>query len=74
MSESDHLSSDHMASTPKEMELHQTGEAPAAPETNSSPSDMLCMSQNLDDEPLTPEVKGPPEVMKPTEVVAPRSV
>lgn len=36
---------------------------------SSSANDMLCTSQTLDDEPLTPEVVAPP-----TAVVTPRSV
>lgn len=79
MSDSDQLCSDHLASTTKETELHQTGETPASPGTNvvetSSPSDMLCRSETLDDELLIPGVKGPLAVKEPLEAdVAPRSV
>lgn len=49
------------------------GEAVVLPRTgvsgSSSANDMLCTSQTLDDEPLTPEVVAPP-----TAVVTPRSV
>lgn len=37
---------------------------------SSSANDMLCTSQTLDDEPLTPEVVAPPTAI----VVTPRSV
>ncbi|XP_011601832.2 next to BRCA1 gene 1 protein isoform X1 [Takifugu rubripes] len=49
----------------------EVGEAAVLPETgvsgSSSANDMLCTSQTLDDEPLTPEVVAPP-----TAVVTPR--
>lgn len=51
----------------------EVGEAVVLPSTgvsgSSSANDMLCTSQTLDDEPLTPEVVAPP-----TAVVTPRSV
>lgn len=51
----------------------EVGEAAVLPETgvsgSSSANDMLCTSQTLDDEPLTPEVVAPPMA-----VVTPRSV
>ncbi|XP_051251546.1 next to BRCA1 gene 1 protein isoform X2 [Dicentrarchus labrax] len=55
---------DHSGSSTPEGELGEADEAAAAPETGvsgtSSANDMLCTSQTLDDEPLTPEVVAPP--------------
>ncbi|XP_039975713.1 next to BRCA1 gene 1 protein isoform X3 [Xiphias gladius] len=50
-----------------EGELGEANEAAAAPGTElsgtSSANDMLCTSQTLDDEPLTPEVVAPPKAI-----------
>ncbi|KAM9843713.1 next to BRCA1 gene 1 protein [Aulostomus maculatus] len=56
-------SSDQPASPPLEGELDEADETMAAGmgvSGNSSANDMLCTSQTLDDEPLTPEVVAPP--------------
>ncbi|XP_029293437.1 next to BRCA1 gene 1 protein isoform X2 [Cottoperca gobio] len=57
-------SPDHPGSSIPEGELGEADEATAAPGTGvsgaSSANDMLCTSQTLDDEPLTPEVVAPP--------------
>lgn len=64
-------SPDGCAATGEEVE--EVGEAAVLASTgvpgSSSANDMLCTSQTLDDEPLTPEVVAPP-----TAVVTPRSV
>lgn len=55
---------DHLHSSTTQEELDEADEAAAAPGTGvsgtSSANDMLCTSQTLDDEPLTPEVVAPP--------------
>ncbi|XP_049924418.1 next to BRCA1 gene 1 protein isoform X5 [Epinephelus moara] len=55
---------DHLHSSTTQDELDEADEAAAAPGTGvsgtSSANDMLCTSQTLDDEPLTPEVVAPP--------------
>uniref|UniRef100_A0A3B4X3E0 NBR1 autophagy cargo receptor b n=1 Tax=Seriola lalandi dorsalis TaxID=1841481 RepID=A0A3B4X3E0_SERLL len=62
----DTSSSDPPVST-VEGELGDANEATAAPGTElsgtSSANDMLCTSQTLDDEPLTPEVVAPPKAI-----------
>ncbi|XP_071357608.1 next to BRCA1 gene 1 protein isoform X2 [Trachinotus anak] len=62
----DTSSSDHPGST-VEGELDEAIEAAAGPVTElsgtSSANDMLCTSQTLDDEPLTPEVVAPPKAI-----------
>ncbi|XP_041857066.1 next to BRCA1 gene 1 protein [Melanotaenia boesemani] len=55
-SDPENPASDQVGGTTEE-ELGQPGEAP---DMDTSPSDMLCTSQTLDDEPLTPEVVAPP--------------
>lgn len=59
--------------SPDGAELSEVGEARAVPgmgvSSTSSANDMLCTSQTLDDEPLTPEVVAPP-----TAIITPRSV
>lgn len=66
-------SPDHLGSSTPEGELGDVDEATAAPGTGvsgtSSANDMLCTSQTLDDEPLTPEVVTPPKA-----IVTPRCV
>lgn len=66
-------SSDHAGSTTAEGELEEAGEDAAAPGAElsgtSSANDMLCTSQTLDDEPLTPEVVAPPKA-----IITPRSI
>lgn len=66
-------SSEPLGSTTSEGELGEADEPGAAPGTGvsgtSSANDMLCTSQTLDDEPLTPEVVAPPKA-----IVTPRSV
>ncbi|KAA8585751.1 hypothetical protein FQN60_004445, partial [Etheostoma spectabile] len=58
-------SPDHPGTSPPEGELGEADEAAAASGTGvsgaSSANDMLCTSQTLDDEPLTPEVVAPPK-------------
>ncbi|XP_073350031.1 next to BRCA1 gene 1 protein isoform X2 [Pagrus major] len=61
---------DHMDSSTPEGEMGEMGEADeaeVAPGTGvsgtSSANDMLCTSQTLDDEPLTPEVVAPPKAI-----------
>ncbi|XP_047428026.1 next to BRCA1 gene 1 protein isoform X2 [Mugil cephalus] len=60
-------SSDHPGSADAEPELDEAGEAAATLGTEllgaSSANDMLCTSQTLDDEPLTPEVVAPPKAI-----------
>ncbi|XP_041813142.1 next to BRCA1 gene 1 protein [Chelmon rostratus] len=60
-------SSDHLGSSIPEGELGNVDEATVAPATGvsgtSSANDMLCTSQTLDDEPLTPEVVTPPKAI-----------
>ncbi|XP_051797245.1 next to BRCA1 gene 1 protein isoform X2 [Acanthochromis polyacanthus] len=62
-SDSDTTSSDHPRRITVEGELCKAGETAMVPGTelsgNSSANDMLCTSQTLDDEPLTPEVVAP---------------
>uniref|UniRef100_A0A3Q3KYY3 NBR1 autophagy cargo receptor b n=1 Tax=Mastacembelus armatus TaxID=205130 RepID=A0A3Q3KYY3_9TELE len=57
--------SDQLGSTYVEGELSEAGETAAGPGMEllgtSSANDMLCTSQTLDDEPLTPEVVAPPK-------------
>lgn len=69
----DSPSSDHAGSASAEPELDEAGGAAAALGTEllgtSSANDMLCTSQTLDDEPLTPEVVAPPKA-----IITPRSV
>ncbi|XP_035850933.1 next to BRCA1 gene 1 protein isoform X2 [Sander lucioperca] len=59
-------SPDHPGTSPSEGELGEADEATAASGMGvsgaSSANDMLCTSQTLDDEPLTPEVVAPPTV------------
>ncbi|XP_045886491.1 next to BRCA1 gene 1 protein [Micropterus dolomieu] len=56
---------DHPGSSTPGGELGEADEAAVAPGTGvsgtSSANDMLCTSQTLDDEPLTPEVVAPPK-------------
>lgn len=63
----DVVSSDHTGSSTVEVDSGETGETTAAPGTKllgtSSANDMLCTSQTLDDEPLTPEVVAPPKAI-----------
>nr|XP_046270973.1 next to BRCA1 gene 1 protein isoform X2 [Scatophagus argus] len=58
-------SPDHSGSITPEGQLGEADEAAAAPGAGmsgtSSANDMLCTSQTLDDEPLTPEVVAPPK-------------
>ncbi|KAF3699583.1 Next to BRCA1 gene 1 protein [Channa argus] len=60
-------SSDNQGSFIRERELGEADNAAAAPGTDlsgtSSANDMLCTSQTLDDEPLTPEVVAPPKAV-----------
>ncbi|XP_026209517.1 next to BRCA1 gene 1 protein [Anabas testudineus] len=57
-------SSDHPGSTTPEGELGETDEAAGTELSGtSSANDMLCTSQTLDDEPLTPEVVAPPKAI-----------
>ena len=69
----DNPSSEQLGSTTSDGELGEADEGGAAAETGmsgaSSANDMLCTSQTLDDEPLTPEVVAPPKA-----IVTPRSV
>ncbi|AWP18254.1 putative next to BRCA1 1 protein [Scophthalmus maximus] len=59
--------SDHPGSAAAAGELAEANEDAAAPGTElsgtSSANDMLCTSQTLDDEPLTPEVVAPPKAI-----------
>ncbi|TKS92315.1 BRCA1 gene 1 protein [Collichthys lucidus] len=61
------LSHDHSGGSTPDGELGEADEAVAAPGTGvsgtSSANDMLCTSQTLDDEPLTPEVVAPPKAI-----------
>ena len=60
---------DHMDNSTPEGEGDEA-EAPCTGVSGtSSANDMLCTSQTLDDEPLTPEVVAPPKA-----IVTPRSV
>ncbi|XP_028456419.1 next to BRCA1 gene 1 protein isoform X4 [Perca flavescens] len=58
-------SPDHLGTSPSEGEPGEVDEATAASGMGvsgaSSANDMLCTSQTLDDEPLTPEVVAPPK-------------
>ncbi|XP_044187113.1 next to BRCA1 gene 1 protein isoform X2 [Thunnus albacares] len=60
-------SSEHLGSTTTDGELGKADEPGAGPGTGvsgtSSANDMLCTSQTLDDEPLTPEVVAPPKAI-----------
>ncbi|KAI3360341.1 hypothetical protein L3Q82_014656 [Scortum barcoo] len=60
-------SPDHQGSPPREGKMSAADEGDAAPGTvvsgTSSAYDMLCTSQTLDDEPLTPEVVAPPKAI-----------
>lgn len=66
-------SPDHQGNSTLEEELGVADEGGAAPGNGvsgtSSANDMLCTSQTLDDEPLTPEVVAPPKA-----IVTPGSV
>ncbi|XP_030581381.1 next to BRCA1 gene 1 protein [Archocentrus centrarchus] len=61
----DSPSAEHQGSTTGGREADEVDEAAAAPgmelSGTSSANDMLCTSQTLDDEPLTPEVVAPPK-------------
>ncbi|XP_070779693.1 next to BRCA1 gene 1 protein [Enoplosus armatus] len=60
-------SPDHLGSSTPGEELGEADEATVASGTGvsgtSSANDMLCTSQTLDDEPLTPEVVAPPKAI-----------
>lgn len=60
-------SSDHLGSSTPDKEQGEVDEGAVAPGTGvsgtSSANDMLCTSQTLDDEPLTPEVVAPPQAI-----------
>ncbi|XP_028267811.1 next to BRCA1 gene 1 protein isoform X2 [Parambassis ranga] len=62
-------SSDHPGCSTTEGDQGEAGEGAAALGTElsgaSSANDMLCTSQTLDDEPLTPEVVAPPKAIVP---------
>ncbi|XP_072224393.1 next to BRCA1 gene 1 protein isoform X1 [Leuresthes tenuis] len=64
-SDSDNPCSDLHGSTTGEKELGQTSKATVIlgmdMSPTSCPSDILCPSQTLDDEPLTPEIAAPPK-------------
>ncbi|XP_062293894.1 next to BRCA1 gene 1 protein isoform X4 [Scomber scombrus] len=63
----DNPSSEQLGSTTSDGELGEADEGGAASVTGmsgaSSANDMLCTSQTLDDEPLTPEVVAPPKAI-----------